>query len=53
MKKNFNDDAKPTVIVIVSQNADNSINMFGFPAPKGYSETKYITYDIQINLKKF
>ena len=45
MKRNFNDDAKPTVIVIVSQNAENSINMFGFPAPKGYSETEYITYD--------
>ena len=45
MKRNFNDDAKPTVIVIVSQNAENSINMFGFPAPNGYSETEYITYD--------
>ena len=50
MKSNFNDDAKPTVFVIVSQNWDDEegnpvINGFGFPAPKGYSETKYINYD--------
>ena len=50
MKSNFNDDAKPTVILIVSQNCDDEkgkpvINSFGFPAPKGYSKTKYIEYD--------
>ena len=37
MKINFNSDAKPTVIVIVSENADNSINIFRFPPPSGYS----------------
>ena len=52
MKNNFNDDAKPTVIVIVSQNSDNSVNMFGFPAPDGYSETKYITYDSKDKFEK-
>ena len=45
MKRNFNDDAKPTVIMIVSQNSKNTICRFGFPAPKGYSETEYIKYD--------
>ena len=45
MKRNFNSDAKPTVIVIVSENADNSINIFRFPPPEGYSETSYIMYD--------
>ena len=45
MKRNFNDDAKPTVIVIVSQNSKNTICRFGFPAPTGYSETDYIKYD--------
>ena len=45
MKRNFNSDAKPTVIVIVSQNSKNTICRFGFPAPKGYSETSYIKYD--------
>ena len=45
MKSNFNEDAKPTVIVIVSQNWDDTINAFGFPAPEGYKETKYIKYD--------
>ena len=42
MKSHFNEDAKPTVIVIVSQNWDDTINAFGFPAPEGYKETKYI-----------
>lgn len=45
MKRNFNSDAKPTVVVIVSQNSKDTVNMFGFPAPKGYSETEYIKYD--------
>ena len=45
MKRNFNSDAKPTVIVIVSENADNSINIFRFPPPSGYSDTSYIMYD--------
>ena len=44
MKRNFNEDAKPTVVVIVSQNSDDVINVFGFPAPSGYSSTKYIQY---------
>ena len=45
MKRNFNKDAKPTVIVIVSQNANNVINIFGFPAPKGFYKTEHILYD--------
>ena len=52
MKSHFNDDAKPTVVVIVSQNSDDTINMFGFPAPKGYSETKYIKYDDKDKFEK-
>jgi len=44
MKRNFNSDAKPTVIVIVSYNSNDVINTFGFPAPKGRKETKYIKY---------
>ena len=43
-KKHFNKDAKPTVIVIVSQNAENVINIFGFPAPNGYHKTEHIIY---------
>ena len=39
----------PTVVVIVSQNSNTksgvpAINRFGFPAPKGYSETEFIKY---------
>ena len=45
MKRNFNDDAKPTVVVIVSQNSKDTTNVFGFPAPEGYSSTEYIKYD--------
>lgn len=45
MKRNFNDDAKPTVVVIVSQNSHDTTNVFGFPAPEGYSATEYIKYD--------
>ena len=45
IKSHFNGDAKPTVIVIVSQNSDDVINIFGFPAKDGYSKTKYIQYD--------
>ena len=52
MKRNFNEDAKPTVIVIVSQNSDDVVNVFGFPAPKGYSETKYINYDSSDKFEK-
>ncbi len=44
MKSHFNGDAKPTVIVIVSENWDDTINGFGFPAPAGYQATKYIKY---------
>ena len=43
-KRHFNSDAKPTVIVIVSQNAEDVINIFGFPAPNGYYETDHIMY---------
>ena len=45
MKRNFNEDAKPAVVVIVSQNSEDVINVFGFPALSGCSETKYIKYD--------
>ena len=44
MKRNFNEDSKPTVIVIVSENWDDTINAFGFPAPDGYKETQFIKY---------
>ena len=44
MKRNFNKDAKPTVIVIVSSIREDSINKFLFPAPEGYSKTEYISY---------
>ena len=44
MKRHFNSDAKPTVIVIVSQNSNNVINIFGFPAPDGYHKTEHILY---------
>ena len=46
IKRNFNDDAKPTVIVIVNHitNDDTACGFF-FPAPKGYSESKYILFD--------
>lgn len=52
MKSNFNEDAKPTVIVIVSQNSHDVINGFGFPAPDGYSETEYIHYDSSDKFEK-
>ena len=45
MKRNFNEDAKSAVVVIVSQNSEDVINVFGFPALSGCSETKYIKYD--------
>ena len=45
MKRHFNKDAKPTLIVLVSSIREDSINKFLFPAPEGYSESKYITYN--------
>ena len=44
MKRHFNKDAKPTVIVIVSENSNDVINIFGFPAPKGFYKTTNIIY---------
>ena len=44
-KKHFNSDVKPTVIVIVSQYVDDGVTLFGFPAPKGYSSSRYIQFD--------
>ena len=44
MKKNFNSDAKPIVIVIVSSIREDRINKFLFPAPEGFSETSSIKY---------
>ena len=52
MKSHFNEDAKPTVIVIVSYNSDDTTNVFGFPAPDGYSETKYIKYSSKDKFEK-
>ena len=45
MKRHFNKDAKPTLIVLVSVIIEDAINQFLFPAPEGYSETKYISYN--------
>ncbi|OUM60810.1 carbohydrate-binding module family 18 protein [Piromyces sp. E2] len=36
--------SKPTVIVIVSENSKNVICRFGFPKPKGVSETEYLQF---------
>ena len=44
MKKHFNSDAKPIVIVIVSSIREDKINKFLFPAPEGYSETDSIKF---------
>ena len=52
MKSHFNEDAKPTVIVIVSYNSKDVVNVFGFPAPEGYSETKSIKYSSKDKFEK-
>ena len=44
-KRHFNEDAKPTVIVIVSSIRDDKVNKFLFPAPEGYSETSTIKFN--------
>ena len=44
IKRHFNDDAKRTVVVIVSTNSHDTTNVFGFPAPDGYSETTYMKF---------
>lgn len=43
-KSHFNSDAKPAVVVIVSQNSEDTINRFDFPKPKGVSSHSYIKY---------
>ena len=52
IKSHFNEDAKPTVVVIVSQNSKDVINVFGFPAPSGYSTTDYIRYSSSDKFEK-
>jgi hypothetical protein len=44
-KRHFNSDAKPTLIILVSSIREDTINKFLFPAPEGYSESKYITFN--------
>ena len=43
-KGHFNSNAKPAVVVIVSQNSKKTINSFDFPRPKGVSSHDYIKY---------
>ena len=45
MKRHFNKDAKPALIILVSSIRENSVNKFLFPAPKGYSESTYISFN--------